>query len=227
MIQMCDIKTFFKYVFPSILSFALSGVYAIVDGFFVGNSLGDVGLSAVNIAYPIVAFIQAVGTGLGMGGAIYYSIYMAEKKEHEAGMFTAGALWLMLASSAVLTVLVLLFCNPILRLLGAGGNMLTLGSVELDLRDLSQARLELHRRYIDIQLLLRGPEETFGWSEKKDCTKAETEFDEAKDIQLFTDVPQCFYTVGEGQFSILFPEDGHAPMLGEGHVKKCIFKVKI
>ena len=126
MIQMCDIKTFFKYVFPSILSFALSGVYAIVDGFFVGNSLGDVGLSAVNIAYPIVAFIQAVGTGLGMGGAIYYSIYMAEKKEHEAGMFTAGALWLMLASSAVLTVLVLLFCNPILRLLGAGGNMLSL-----------------------------------------------------------------------------------------------------
>ena len=63
--------------------------------------------------------------------------------------------------------------------------------------------------------------------EAKDCVKAETEFDEAKDIQLFTDIPQCFYTVGEGQFSILFPEDGHAPMLGEGHVKKCIFKVRI
>ena len=69
MIQTRDTKLFFKYVFPSILSFALSGVYAIVDGFFVGNSLGDVGLSAVNIAYPIVAFIQAVGTGIGMGGA--------------------------------------------------------------------------------------------------------------------------------------------------------------
>ena len=79
----------------------------------------------------------------------------------------------------------------------------------------------------DIQLLLCGPAETFGWSEAKDCVKAETEFDEAKDIQLFTDIPQCFYTVGEGQFSILFPEDGHAPMLGEGHVKKCIFKVRI
>lgn len=98
---------------------------------------------------------------------------------------------------------------------------------ELDLRDLSQARLELHRRYIDIQLMLCGPAETFGWSEAKDCVKAETEFDEVKDIQLFTDIPQCFYTVGEGQFSILFPEDGHAPMLGEGHVKKCIFKVRI
>lgn len=96
---------------------------------------------------------------------------------------------------------------------------------ELELRPREQARLELHRKYIDIQLVLRGPEEVFGWSEKKDCLTAETEFDEAKDIQLFTDKPQCFYTVREGQFSILFPEDGHAPMLGEGVVKKCIFKI--
>ena len=98
---------------------------------------------------------------------------------------------------------------------------------ELDLREVSVARLELHRKYIDIQLLLSGPNEVFGWSEKKDCLTAETEFDEQKDIQLFTDIPQCFYSVGEGQFSILFPEDGHAPMLGEGHVKKCIFKVAL
>ena len=98
---------------------------------------------------------------------------------------------------------------------------------ELDLREVSAARLELHRKYIDIQLLLSGPNEIFGWSEKKECLTAETEFDEQKDIQLFTDIPQCFYSVGEGQFSILFPEDGHAPMLGEGHVKKCIFKVAL
>ena len=96
---------------------------------------------------------------------------------------------------------------------------------ELELRPYEQARLELHRKYIDIQLVLRGKEEVFGWSEKKDCLTAETEFDEAKDIQLFTDKPQCFYTVREGQFSILFPEDGHAPMLGGGVVKKCIFKI--
>ena len=69
--QTRDIRIFFQYVIPSVLSFALSGVYAIVDGFFIGNSIGDLGLSAVNIAYPIVAVIQALGTGIGMGGAIY------------------------------------------------------------------------------------------------------------------------------------------------------------
>ena len=72
--QTYDIKTFFQYVIPSVLSFALSGIYAIVDGYFVGNSIGDIGLSTINIAYPIVAIIQSLGTGIGMGGAIYYSI---------------------------------------------------------------------------------------------------------------------------------------------------------
>ena len=48
-------RTFFKYVIPSIIAFALSGVYAIIDGFFVGNTIGDMGLSAINMAYPVVA----------------------------------------------------------------------------------------------------------------------------------------------------------------------------
>lgn len=98
---------------------------------------------------------------------------------------------------------------------------------ELDLRPESEARLELHRKYIDIQLLLEGPDEIFGWSETVDCVKPEAEFDVEKDVQFFTDVPQCFYSVKKGQFSILFPEDGHAPMLGKGHVKKCIFKIAL
>ena len=98
---------------------------------------------------------------------------------------------------------------------------------ELELKPQSEARLELHRRYIDIQLLLRGEEELFGWSEIGDCHKAEAEFDTQKDVQFFTDTPQCFYSLRVGQFTILYPEDGHAPMLGKGAVKKCIFKIAI
>lgn len=122
-----DIRMFLQYVVPSVLSFALSGVYAIVDGFFVGNSMGDMGLSAVNIAYPIVAVIQALGTGIGMGGAIYYSINKAEKKEERAREFTAGALWVLIISSVLLTVAVFFLNSPLLRLLGANGQLLSLG----------------------------------------------------------------------------------------------------
>ena len=124
---MRDVKTFFKYVIPSVLSFALSGIYTIVDGFFVGNSIGDLGLSAVNIAYPIVAVIQALGTGIGMGGAIYYSINKAEKKEAEAKLYTAGALWLLIISSIILTCTIFFLNSPLLSLLGASGQLLSLG----------------------------------------------------------------------------------------------------
>lgn len=124
---MRDRKTFFQYVIPSVLSFALSGIYTIVDGFFVGNSIGDIGLSAVNMAYPIVAVIQALGTGIGMGGAIYYSINKAEKKENEAKEFMAGALWLLIISSIVLTFSIFVLNSSLLRLLGAKGQLLSLG----------------------------------------------------------------------------------------------------
>lgn len=124
---MRDVKTFLKYVIPSVLSFALSGIYTIVDGFFVGNSIGDLGLSAVNIAYPIVAVIQALGTGIGMGGAIYYSINKAEKKEAEAKLYTAGALWLLIISSIILTCMIFFLNSPLLSLLGASGQLLSLG----------------------------------------------------------------------------------------------------
>ncbi len=125
--QTYDIKTFFQYVIPSVLSFALSGIYAIVDGYFVGNSIGDIGLSTINIAYPIVAIIQSLGTGIGMGGAIYYSINMAEKKETRAKEFMAGALWMLIISSIILTCSIFFLNKPLLRILGANGQLLSLG----------------------------------------------------------------------------------------------------
>ena len=124
---MNEMKIFLKYVIPSVLSFALSGVYAIVDGFFVGHSIGDAGLSAINIAYPVSAFLQAAGTGIGMGGAVYYSISRAEKKEKRSKEFLSATLWLLILMSVLLTVFAFLLNRPILQLLGAEGSLLSLG----------------------------------------------------------------------------------------------------
>ena len=96
---------------------------------------------------------------------------------------------------------------------------------ELDLRPRSAAALEVHNKYIDIQVVFGGVEE-FGWSPRSAVQLPRAEFDCEKDIQFFQDVPQTFYSVREGEFTILMPEDAHAPMLGEGHVRKLIFKVR-
>ena len=97
---------------------------------------------------------------------------------------------------------------------------------ELDLKPRYEAALEVHDKYIDIQVVVGGTgKEEFGWSERKDCKRPKGEFDTERDVQFFTDEPQLFYTLREGQFTILMPDDAHAPMLGSGHIKKMIFKI--
>lgn len=95
-----------------------------MDGFFVGNTIGDAGLSAINIAYPIVAVLQALGTGIGMGGAVYYSISKAEGQEEKAKDFVAVGWWILLAVSAVVTIIVYFSAETILGLLGADNTIL-------------------------------------------------------------------------------------------------------
>lgn len=99
--------------------------------------------------------------------------------------------------------------------------------MERELKKKGDAKLEVHNEYIDIQLLVSGEAETFGWSERKNLQRAQGEFNAEKDIQFFEDEPQTYYTMRPGQFSVLFPEDGHAPMVGEGVVRKVIAKVRM
>lgn len=114
-------RLFFSMVIPSVLAFALTGVYSIADGYFVGNQLGDNGLAAINFAYPITAFILAVGTGVGLAGAVRFSILNGQKQEADAGEVFANTSLLLLIFGAILTILVLLLLNPLLHLLGADG----------------------------------------------------------------------------------------------------------
>ena len=100
---------FFKFVVPSVLAFALSGVYTIVDGFFIGNSLGDAGLASITLGYPISAFVQAAGTGIGLSGAIRFTILRGQQKEEDAKRCLGSTVLLFALASMLLTGLALLF----------------------------------------------------------------------------------------------------------------------
>ena len=119
-------KKFFEFVIPSVLAFTLSGVYTIVDGLFIGQSLGDRGLASINLGYPITAVIQASGTGIGLSGAIRFTILNAKRKEREQEECFGGSILLMLLASGLISALLLSLLDPLLRLLGAGGEILLL-----------------------------------------------------------------------------------------------------
>ena len=96
---------------------------------------------------------------------------------------------------------------------------------EMELRPREQAALEVHNEYIDIQVVIKGVEE-FGWSPRSSVKNEREAFDTANDIGFYTETPEMFYTMHEGEFCILMPQDAHAPMLGSGHIKKLIVKVR-
>lgn len=122
-------KEFFSYVVPSVLAFALSGVYTIVDGFFIGQSLGDIGLASITLGYPVSALVGAVGTGIGLSGAIHFTILGAQNEEKKQKECFSVTTLLMLIVGVLLTAILFGFAEPIMHLLGARGEALAL-SVE-------------------------------------------------------------------------------------------------
>ncbi len=107
------------------------------------------------------------------------------------------------------------------------GDDIYVNIMERELKKCEDAKVEVHDVFADIQLLLVGDQEDFGWIERKDVKLPLGEFDTEKDVQFFDDKVQTIYTLRKGQFTILMPEDGHAPMIGTGSVKKAIVKVRI
>jgi biofilm protein TabA len=90
----------------------------------------------------------------------------------------------------------------------------------------STSKFECHNKNIDIQLCINGTEE-FGWKPREKCATPNGGLNDEKDLQLYHDVPDTYFQLTNGQFVIFFPEDVHAPMIGEGEIKKLVIKVKI
>lgn len=92
--------------------------------------------------------------------------------------------------------------------------------------DESTAKFECHNAHIDIQVCIRGLER-IGWKPRGTCIAPRGEYNPEKDVLFYDDKPDMFFGLTDHQFAIFFPEDVHAPMIGEGMIKKLVIKVKI
>jgi YhcH/YjgK/YiaL family protein len=90
----------------------------------------------------------------------------------------------------------------------------------------SIAKFECHDKNIDIQLCIRGVEQ-IGWKPRSTCTSQKGEYNAEKDVLFYNDTPDMYFQLTNNQFAIFFPEDVHAPMIGEAAIKKLVIKVKI
>lgn len=93
----------------------------------------------------------------------------------------------------------------------------------------TDGKWEAHRKYIDIQVLIKGTEK-IGVGEIQDFTTTEA-YDEEKDVEfLTTNSSQQFITMRENDYIILYPYDVHMPQISIDKptaVKKAVVKVSL
>ncbi len=88
------------------------------------------------------------------------------------------------------------------------------------------ARLEAHRKYIDIQFLVSGSE-TIGWRPTAECQLLTEPYQDARDIMFFGDPSSTWIELPVGKFMIFYPEDAHAPLASTGDNVKAVIKVAV
>ena len=91
-------------------------------------------------------------------------------------------------------------------------------------RTRQEAKLECHRRYIDIQLVLEGVDE-MGWKPLTECVDPVSDYNEARDIRFFNDPPSSWIATPAGSFCLFFPDDAHAPLVSSGLIRKVVVKI--
>lgn len=93
-------------------------------------------------------------------------------------------------------------------------------------KDKNDAAIETHKKYIDIQLPLLGVEK-IGWKAASALKEEVSPYNPEKDITFYVDRPTAYTKIYPGEFVIYFPEDGHAPCIGEGEIRKIVVKIAI
>lgn len=89
-----------------------------------------------------------------------------------------------------------------------------------------EQQYEAHRKYIDVHYLLAGTE-IIGWKNLSELSNMAKPYDVDSDSVIFADSISNLILLHPGDIVICFPEDAHAPEIGNGYIRKVVAKIKI
>lgn len=129
-------KLLLKFSIPAIVGMLVNALYNIVDRIFVGKGVSELAITAITVAFPISIIIMAFGMLVGIGAAATVSIKLGQKRKDEAEEILGNAFTLIIIVSLGVTILGLIFMEPLLKIFGA-----------------SEAALPLAKQFISIILI--------------------------------------------------------------------------
>lgn len=98
-------KIFFRCAIPGLLAMMVSSIYIMIDGIFVGNLIGSQALAAVNLGFPILMILFAVGDMVAVGSSVKIALALGEKDEQTANRIFSAAFCMILGIGVLFSVI--------------------------------------------------------------------------------------------------------------------------
>lgn len=108
-----------KYSTPAMLALLISAIYNIVDRMFVGNYVGDLGLAALSICFPVTFVVIGIGLLASAGGGTLFAMKLGEQDIEGAHYTFGNAFSFVLILELVATLLLWIVGDGFLKILGA------------------------------------------------------------------------------------------------------------
>ncbi len=113
-----------QFAVPSIIAMLVGALYNIVDQFFIGRSIGELGNAATNVAFPLTTSCVAIALLFGIGGASSFNLALGRKQKEQAVYYMGNAAVLLFVLGALLCAAAQVFLVPMLKFFGSPDTVL-------------------------------------------------------------------------------------------------------
>ena len=117
-------KRLLRFVLPSVVMLIFTSIYGVVDGLFVSNYVGKIPFAALNLIFPALQALGALGFMLGTGGSALVAKLMGEGKHQKANAVFSLLTYVTIGLGLAVSVLGMIFLRPLALFLGATEEML-------------------------------------------------------------------------------------------------------
>ena len=104
---------------PMVLMMLVTSIYSIVDGLFISNFAGSDAFAGMNLIWPAIAVVSALGLMIGAGGSALVSKTFGEGDPDKANGIFSMLVWVTLISGAILAAVIFIFMPQIVEMLGS------------------------------------------------------------------------------------------------------------
>lgn len=117
------LKNFIKYAIPSIIAMLITSLYLVVDGIFISHGVGEIGVAAVTLVFPITTGFTAISMIFAVGGANLVSINFGKKDYKSANNIFRESILVLSIIGIIITILGISLSDTIVNMLGATSNL--------------------------------------------------------------------------------------------------------